>query len=87
MTELVVFKQGDPVRNINPNSSYFGLTGTFQRQLEWIFQSVGDLLEPACDVAYPGHHGPYGYPYIAQRMTDLELVEQEEETVENEQAV
>lgn len=65
------FVQGDTVRNINPASRYHGMVGTYQRQLPWAFWSTGDVLEPGCDVAYPGHVGPYNYPFIAQRESDL----------------
>lgn len=65
------FQQGDTVRNINPASKYYDMVGTYHRELKWTFQSTGDVLEPACDVEYPGQYGPYRYPYIAQRESDL----------------
>ncbi len=75
---MTQFQQGDLVRNVNPRSGYYGLVGVFHHELPWTFWSRGDVLEPACDVAYPGKHGPHGYPYVAQRMSDLRLVTESE---------
>src|SRR5713226_1190848 len=72
MTHLT---QGDTVRNINPTSKYHDMVGTYHHELHWTFQGIGDLLEPACDVKYLGQRGPYGYPFIAQRISDLRLVD------------
>lgn len=75
---MTTFKPGDTVRNVNPRSRYYGMVGTFHHELSWLFWSAGDVIEPACDVAYPGQQGPHGYPYIAQRVSDLEPVEKGE---------
>jgi len=65
-----LFKDGDQVRNINPRSQYYQLIGTFKRYFSaWTF-----CHGPGCDVAYPGHTGPYGYFYVAQSARDLEQI-------------
>lgn len=80
----MTFKRGDIVRNENsPQARYRGKVGTFIALLPWSFWSKDDeqgnpVLEPACDVEYEGECGPYGYPYIAQRVSDLELVTESE---------
>lgn len=78
---MTQFKPGDLVRNTNERSRYYGMVGTFHHELAWLFWSVGDVIEPACDVEYAGQHGPHGYPYVAQRVSDLRLVRESEAVV------
>lgn len=68
------FATGDTVRNVEPSSACYGLTGIFMGY--WSDKPSGDLLtlHNACDVEYVGKCGPYGYPYVAQSADDLELV-------------
>jgi hypothetical protein len=68
---MTTFNHGDLVRNINVRSRYYGMVGTFHHELSWLFWSVGD-------VEYPGQHGPHGYPFVAQRVSDLRLVRESE---------
>lgn len=81
---IVVFKPGDPVRNVkSPQPRYRGKVGTFIALLPGAFYGKDDeqgkpVVEPACDVEYPGEVGPYDYPYVAQRVSDLELVTESE---------
>lgn len=79
------FVQGDTIRNEkSPQARYRGKVGKFIALLPWSFWGKDDeqgnpVLEPACDVLYAGECGSYGYPYIAQRVSDLVLVEESEE--------
>lgn len=63
------FADGDSVRNVNPASRYCGRVGTFRRYLPYVFAS------PGCDVEYAGSVDPCDYPYVAQRVADLERTE------------
>jgi regulator of RNase E activity RraB len=73
------FATGDTVRNVEPTSACYGLTGTFV--CYWSDKPSGDLLtlRNACDVKYVGKRGPYEYPYVAQSADDLERVEENDE--------
>ena len=77
---MTQFQRGDLVRNVkSPQDRYRGKVGTFIALLPGTFFGKDDengnaVPEPACDVEYEGETGPYGYPYVAQRVSDLELV-------------
>lgn len=83
-SSIVVFKPGDTVRNIkSPQPRYRGKVGKFIALLPGTFYSRDDeqgrsVLEPACDVEYEGETDLYGNRYIAQRVSDLVLVEKSE---------
>jgi hypothetical protein len=62
---MIDFLPGDIVRNINPKSRYFALTGIFLRFSPFVFSRTG------CDVWYQGHAGPYGYPAASECAQDL----------------
>lgn len=78
------FKPGAIVRNIkSPQPRYRGKVGKFIALLPGTFYSKDDehgrpVLEPACDVEYEGECDLYGNRYIAQRVSDLELVTESE---------
>lgn len=77
------FQPGDTVRNTNEASLHYGKSGKFIALLPWSFWGKDDeqgnpVLEPACDVEYEGETDLYGNRYIAQRVSDLVLVEKSE---------
>jgi hypothetical protein len=73
------FRPGDRVRNVGEDCLCCGMEGTFIRY--WADQRGGELLtlRNACDVAYSGMVGPYGYPYVAQSADDLEKVVEDDQ--------
>lgn len=68
------FVQGDKVRNIGKHARHQGKVGIYQRRLPWSFWSTGGVSESGCDVLVEGECGPYGYPFVAMRESDLERV-------------
>jgi hypothetical protein len=72
------FEQGDSVLNVGRDARHHGKMGTYQRRLPWSFWGIGGVEEPGCDVLVDGECGPYGYPFIAMRESDLVKVETEQ---------
>lgn len=71
---VVVFKPGNPVRNVNPASLHHGKSGTFQRTHDrWTFAAG-----LACDVLVEEGYGPYKHKDVIMSVADLELVEKSE---------